>query len=135
MRHEERSQAVVEVAVQPMTSWYASDDERWIAQVSELRTALTSEVGGLRTPPITPGTKGVGEMLAPLVVALSGRPVLGALVDVLDLWLSRDRHRSVELALSGPDGHQQKLTVRGNGMRSAEVEHALIEALATLRRQ
>ena len=99
----------VSIGLVPNSARYDADDDRWRDQVADLVRDLRVETGSLsiaRTP--VPGTKG---SLDSLVLALGSAGVFTTALDVLRVWLARDKTRSVDLTYTDRDGKQQRLNV------------------------
>ncbi|MDP9241261.1 MAG: hypothetical protein M3O55_11605 [Actinomycetota bacterium] len=89
---------------------YDEDDLRWVDQVADVVDDLRrndAAVRSRRTP--VPGTKGTIDQL---ILSLASAGALTSTIEILKVWLSRDKHRSVELTITGPDGVTQ--TVRAS---------------------
>jgi hypothetical protein len=117
--------------IKPQTSRYDPEDDRWLAQVNELRAALDADLGlvideVVRFPP---GLKGAAEFGHALVIQLPASPsVLRAVLGAMQTWLDKDRTRSIMVSWSSPDG-QVTLELTGTDMRSADIDQALTSAL------
>lgn len=99
----------VSIGLVPNSARYNADDDRWRDQVADLVRDLRVETGSLsiaRTP--VPGTKG---SLDSLVLALGSAGVFTTALDVLRVWLARDKTRSVDLTYTDREGKQQRLNV------------------------
>jgi hypothetical protein len=99
----------VTIGLVPDSARYDADDDRWRDQVADLVRDLKVETGSLtvaRTP--VPGTKG---SLDSLVLALGSAGVFTTALDVLRVWLARDKTRSVDLTYTDREGKQQRLSV------------------------
>ena len=99
----------VTIGLVPNSARYDADDDRWRDQVADLVRELKVETDALsvvRTP--VPGTKG---SLDSLVLALGSAGVFTTALDVLRVWLARDKTRSVDLSYTDRDGKRQRLNV------------------------
>ena len=99
----------VTIGLVPNSARYDADDDRWRDQVADLVRELKVETDALtvaRTP--VPGTKG---SLDSLVLALGSAGVFTTALDVLRVWLARDKTRSVDLSYTDRDGNRQRLNV------------------------
>lgn len=97
------------IGLVPNSARYDADDDRWRDQVADLVRDLRVETGSLsiaRTA--VPGTKG---SLDSLVLALGSAGVFTTALDVLRVWLARDKTRSVDLTYTDREGKQQRLNV------------------------
>ena len=102
--------AKVTIAMTPASEKYDAGDDRWHEQVADLVHELrvqTDAISVERTP--VPGTKG---SLDQLVLTLGSAGVFTTVLDVLRIWLARDKTRSVELTYQDRDGVQQRLSVQ-----------------------
>ena len=110
----------LDISLVPRSDRYEDEDDRWRDQVGDLVHELrveTEAVAVSRTR--VPGTKG---SLDQLVLTLGSAGVFTTAVDVLRIWLARDKSRSVELQYQDREGKEQRLSVRA--------EHADDDALA-----
>lgn len=97
------------IGLVPNSARYDADDDRWRDQVADLVRDLRVETGSLsiaRTA--VPGTKG---SLDSLILALGSAGVFTTALDVLRVWLARDKTRSVDLTYTDREGKQQRLNV------------------------
>ena len=97
------------IGLVPKSSRYDVDDDRWRDQVSDLVHDLRVETGALQVEraPVA-GTKG---SLDQLVLTLGSAGVFTTALDMLRIWLARDKTRSVELTYTDRDGKTQQLSV------------------------
>src|SRR6266699_4347227 len=112
--------ATLEVDLVALNDRFDDDDPRWLDQVADLVHELRRETEALqsrRTP--VPGTKGTVDQL---ILSLGSAGAFTAAIDIVRAWLARDKHRSVEMAVTDADGH--KHTVR------VSAENASADALA-----
>jgi Effector Associated Constant Component 1 len=106
----------VEVGLAFRNERYDSDDPRWRDQVADLMQELRLAAGSVqihRTP--VPGTKGTVDQL---ILTLGSAGVFTTAVDVLRVWLARDRHRSVEVTVTGADGRPTTVRVDAENANS-----------------
>jgi Effector Associated Constant Component 1 len=97
------------VGLTALSERYDPDDDRWREQVADLVHDLRVETGTVqhvRVP--VPGTKGT---LDELVLSLGSAGAFTAAVDMLRIWLGRDKTRSVELTYRDREGRSQRLNV------------------------
>ena len=109
---------------------FDDDDPRWREQVADLTDELRREVDRVwtrRTP--TPGAKGAVDSV---VMLLGSAGVFTAAVEVLRIWVSRDKHRSVTLTFSGPDGVRQSVQVSADNAGSQAMASLVEVAAAAL---
>ncbi|HZC70460.1 MAG TPA: hypothetical protein VE442_07195 [Jatrophihabitans sp.] len=110
----------LDISLLPHSERYEDDDDRWRDQIADLVHELRVETDAVkvsRTP--VPGTKG---SLDQLVLTFGSAGVFTTAVDVLKIWLARDKTRSVELTYQDRQGKEQRLSVTA--------EHANDDALA-----
>jgi hypothetical protein len=105
---------------------YDDDHPAFRAQVAALETELLHGVDGARrTSRSVPGTKGAVDEV---IVALGQAGVLTMTVEMLRVWLRRDRSRSLEIEWT--DGEETKrVTVRGEAI-DTDVLKPVAEAAA-----
>ncbi len=110
----------LDISLVPRSDRYEDDDDRWRDQVGDLVHELRVETDAVTVSRNrVPGTKG---SLDQLVLTLGSAGVFTTAVDVLRIWLARDKSRSVELQYQDREGKEQRLSVRA--------EHADDDALA-----
>jgi hypothetical protein len=115
------------VTLIPSTQRYSEDDDRWLQQVADLHQQLRSETGaGVPAQASAPGMKG---SIDELILALGSAGAFTTTVEMLRVWLSRDRTRSVKAGWTGRDGIRQEVTLSADGADSATLA-PLVEALA-----
>jgi hypothetical protein len=122
----------LEVALAVQNDRYDDDDPRWRDQVADLLHDLRRETGVLqsrRTP--VPGTKGTVDQI---ILALGSAGAFTVAADILRAWLSRDKHRSVELTVTDADGHTHTVRVSADNA-GADALQPLIEAASAALRQ
>jgi len=116
-----------ELRIEPVTSRFDPDDDRWRAQVSQLYSGLGDEVGGVRREHVSiPGAKGE---IATVILSLGSAGAFTAMAEYLRAWLGRDKGRSLDVSWT-EDGEEHKVSIRGEAMDNASFQ-ALAEAAAT----
>ncbi len=116
-----------ELQIEPVTSRFDPDDDRWRAQVSQLYSGLGDEVGGVRREHVSiPGAKGE---IATVILSLGSAGAFTAMAEYLRAWLGRDKGRSLDVSWT-EDGEEHKVSIRGEAMDNASFQ-ALAEAAAT----
>ena len=99
----------IEITLTPRSDSYAEDDDRWQGQIADLVHELRVETEAFRIERTeVPGTKGT---ITELVLALGEAGVFTTAVEVMRVWLARDKTRSIELDYNDASGHRQQLTV------------------------
>jgi hypothetical protein len=109
------------------TQRYSEDDDRWLQQVADLHRQLRSETGGGVPPPAS--AAGMKGSIDELILALGSAGAFTTTVEMLRVWLSRDKTRSVTARWTDDDGTQQEVTLSADGADSATLA-PLVEALA-----
>jgi hypothetical protein len=100
---------LVNIGLNVSSDRYDTDDDRWLDQVADLVGELRVETGALEVNRTTvPGTKGTIDQL---ILSLGSAGVFTTALDVLRIWLARDKTRSVELSYVDREGKQQRLNV------------------------
>lgn len=103
----------MEIAVQPGTTRFDEDDERWAAQRAALYGDLRREVGSVRLrQDQADGYKGASETI---ILALGTAGVFQAATSCFQAWLARDRTRRIELSWTR-DGAAESLVVEGRNI-------------------
>jgi Effector Associated Constant Component 1 len=110
---------------------YDDEDPRWREQIGVLIGDLRRGTESVRLRRIAvPGTKGAVDQL---ILSLGSAGVFSVAVQVISTWLSRDRHRSVEMTFTDAAGRVQTVRVTAeNAGRDALAP--LISAAAKLAR-
>jgi hypothetical protein len=91
----------VELRVEPASSKFDANDERWQDEVAQFVLDLDSTVGEVRRETTrSEGTKGVVESI---VLPLASAGTLTAAVEFFKAWLARDNGRGLKLSI-GSDG-------------------------------
>jgi hypothetical protein len=100
---------VVNIGLNLSSDRYDADDDRWLDQVADLVGELRVETGALEVNrTAVPGTKGTVDQL---ILTLGSAGVFTTALDVLRIWLARDKTRSVQLSYVDREGKQQRLNV------------------------
>ncbi|MDQ6796624.1 MAG: hypothetical protein M3011_01135 [Actinomycetota bacterium] len=122
----DHSQGELELRIEPGTSRFDPEDDRWRSQVSQLYSGLHDEVGGLRRDHVSvPGAKGE---IANVIIAIGSAGGFTAMAEYLRAWLGRDKSRSLDVSWSA-DGEEHTVSIRGDGMDNASFQ-ALADAAA-----
>jgi hypothetical protein len=111
---------------------YDDDDPRWLTQTATLLHDLRRDTGSMRvhrTP--VPGTKGAVDQL---ILSLGSAGAFSLAVQLIGTWLSRDRHRSVELTFTDEAGHPKTVRVSAENAGSDALA-PLIKAAAELAKE
>ncbi|MDF8264597.1 effector-associated constant component EACC1 [Luteipulveratus flavus] len=95
----------IQLTIVPGSNRYDEDDERWYGQVAGLRTELASQVGLAPPSPGPPGTKG---LLDETIVALGTSGAITATVEIVRMFLARDRTRTVDLVWTDAQGQERR---------------------------
>lgn len=88
----------LELTIEPKNENYDPSDDRWIDQINDFVVDVQQEVGDVRKE-VTPveGRKGGIEAI---ILALGSAGAIKAFVDIIKVWITRDRNRSVKLKLN-----------------------------------
>jgi Effector Associated Constant Component 1 len=123
---------VGELSLMFHNSRYDDDDPRWRAQVGDLVGELRREAGPTRVArtPVA-GTKGTVDQL---ILTLGSAGVIDAAVALLRAWLARDKHRSVEITVTGPDRQPTSVVISAENA-GADAVAPLIAAASGLARE
>jgi len=116
----------LELVVEPRSEGYSPDDDRWRAQVVSLRQELQAQVDTTERGRLVPGTKGT---VAELVVALGSAGAFTAMVDCFRAWLSRDKHRRIDVRWD-EDGVERYVTFTGDAVDADTVREVARAAAA-----
>ncbi|MDQ6949616.1 MAG: hypothetical protein M3256_26055 [Actinomycetota bacterium] len=115
-----------ELRIEPGTSRFDPDDDRWRAQVSQLYSGLGDEVGGIRRNHVSvPGAKGE---ISNVILSLGSAGAFTAMAEYLRAWLGRDKNRSLDVSWT-VDGEEHTVSMRGESMDNASFQ-VLAEAAA-----
>lgn len=115
------------VTLSARTDRYDADDDRWVDQVAELRRSLRSETGAVQpAPAAVPGMKGAVDQL---ILALGSAGAFTATVEMLRVWLARDRTRSLHAEWIDDTGTQREVTLSAQNADSRTLA-PLVEALS-----
>ena len=116
----------LELVIEPRSEEYSPDDDRWRAQVVSLRQELQAQVDTTEHGRLVPGTKGT---IAELVVALGSAGAFTAMVDCFRAWLSRDKHRRIDVRWD-EDGVERYVTFTGDAVDADTVREVARAAAA-----
>jgi Effector Associated Constant Component 1 len=113
-------------------SRYDDDDPRWRVQVGDLAGDLRREAGPVRVgrTPVA-GAKGTVDQL---ILTLGSAGVFEATVALLRAWLARDKHRSVEITVTGTDRRTTSVLINAENA-GADAIAPLIAAASGLARE
>ena len=119
----------LDINLVPRSDRYDDEDDRWRDQVADLVHELRVETEAVKVArmPVA-GTKG---SLDQLVLSLGSAGVFTAALDVMRIWLARDRTRSIELKYQDRQGKVQHLSVTAEHAD----EHALAPVIAAVAAQ
>jgi membrane-associated two-gene conflict system component 1 (EACC1) len=99
----------LDIQLTPRSGRYNEDDDRWRDQVADLAYQLRVETDALRVQHTSvSGTKGWTDQL---ILALGEAGVFTTALEVLKVWLARDKTRSIDLTYRDRDGRRQSLNV------------------------
>ncbi len=119
-----------ELRIEPGTSRFDPDDDRWRAQVSQLYSGLGDEVGGIRRDDVSvPGTKGE---ISNVILSLGSAGAFTAMAEYLRAWLGRDKSRSLDVSWT-VDGEEHSVSIRGESMDNASFQALAAAAAARLK--
>ena len=119
--------AALAVSFTARTERYSDDDDRWLLQVAELNRTLREETGAaVRPDAAAPGTKGAVDQL---ILALGSAGAFTTTIEMLRVWLSRDRTRSVEARWTDGDGVMQCVSLSAD-MADSKTLAPLVAAVA-----
>jgi hypothetical protein len=117
----------VDVSLAPQSSRYDESDDRWRDQVADLAHDLRVETESLRAErAVVPGSKGAA---VELVLALGEAGVFTTALEVMRVWLARDKSRSIKLSYRDRTGHRQHLIVAATNATEQTLA-PVIEAVA-----
>jgi hypothetical protein len=122
----------LEIGLVTRNDRYDDDDPRWLTQTATLVHDLRRDTGSMRlhrTP--VPGTKGAVDQL---ILSLGSAGAFSVAVQLIGLWLSRDRHRSVELTFTDTTGNPKTVRVSAENAGS-DVLAPLIMAASELAKE
>lgn len=123
---------VREMSLKFHNSRYDEDDPRWRAQVGDLVGELRREAGPVRVDrtPVA-GTKGTVDQM---ILTLGSAGVIDAAVALLRAWLARDKHRSVEITVTGTGRPTTSVVINAENA-GADAMAPLIAAASGLARE
>ena len=110
----------IEIGLAAANARFDDDDPRWRGQVADLMHELRRGAGSVRArrEPV-PGTKGAVDQV---ILALGSAGAFTAAVQIVRAWLARDKHRTVRMTVTGPDGRVRTVQI--------SAENASAETLA-----
>lgn len=122
----------LELTIEPKNDSYDPSDDRWIDQINELVLDVESDVGNIRKE-VTPvsGQKGGIEAI---ILALGSAGTIKAFVDIVQVWLARDRDRSVKLKLN-KGGELYEWELSGSLLKNDMVENFMNVVIEQLSEQ
>jgi hypothetical protein len=117
------------VKITPTSTKYDEHDDRWRDQVADLvRTLRVNTDDALHVEKHdVPGTKGAA---AELILALGTSGVVSASIEVIRMWLARDKTRSIELDYTTADGEVRHFSATAQNATS-DMADELLGAVAT----
>jgi membrane-associated two-gene conflict system component 1 (EACC1) len=117
----------LEVTLSARTDRYDADDDRWLDQVAELRRTLRQETGAVQAAPAAvAGMKGAVDQL---ILALGSAGAFTTTVEMLRVWLARDKTRSVHAEWTDENGTHCEATLSAENADSTTLA-PLVEALS-----
>ncbi|SDJ48636.1 hypothetical protein SAMN05444157_3601 [Frankineae bacterium MT45] len=115
------------LTVTAQTDRYDENDDRWLAQVAEFRHDLRVETGCVQLAAVSaPGMKGG---LDQIILSLGSAGAFTTTIEMLRIWLARDRTRSLHALWTDDDGTQREVTFSAENADSRTLA-PLVEALA-----
>ena len=115
------------VMIAPSSDKYDEHDDRWRDQVADLVHSLRVNTDALTVEKHdVPGTKGAA---AELILALGTSGVVSASVEVIRMWLARDKTRSIELTYTTAQGDVRTFSATAQNAGS-DVADELLGAVA-----
>ena len=115
------------VMIAPSSDKYDEHDDRWRDQVADLAHSLRVNTDALTVEKHdVPGTKGAA---AELILALGTSGVVSASVEVIRMWLARDKTRSIELTYTTAQGDVRTFSATAQNAGS-DVADELMGAVA-----
>ena len=115
------------VMIAPSSDKYDEHDDRWRDQVADLAHSLRVNTDALTVEKHdVPGTKGAA---AELILALGTSGVVSASVEVIRMWLARDKTRSIELTYTTAQGDVRTFSATAQNAGS-DVADELLGAVA-----
>jgi hypothetical protein len=120
-----RTLTFMDIALAPTSSTRADGDARWREEVTALRRSV-ADVGPVRIETeAVPGQKGVVETF---IIVLGSAKLIPQFVQLLRVWLERDRHRSVTVTWKSGES-TSSVTVDGGSMSDDTLQAALVAAI------
>jgi hypothetical protein len=114
----------LQVTIAPSSDKYDEHDDRWRDQVADLVRNLrvnTDDALSVEKHNV-PGTKGAA---AELILALGTSGVVTASVEVIRMWLARDRTRSIELTYVTAEGETRTFSCTAQNATSAVADELM----------
>jgi exopolyphosphatase/pppGpp-phosphohydrolase len=119
----------VEIGLVATNERFDDEDPRWRDQVADLVDELRREAGSLHSRRTAiPGTKGA---LDNLILVLGSAGAFTAAVEIVRAWLARDKHRSVALTFTAPDGGTHTVHVSAENA-SSEAMTSFVSAASSM---
>ena len=116
----------LDLVIEPRSSRFDEDDDRWRSQVRDLYRDLDAEVGGIhRRSRHVAGTRGTVDTV---ILALGSAGAFTATVEFLRAWLSRDRSRSLSISWD-VEGREERVSVSGDAIDGTALDR-IAEAVA-----
>jgi hypothetical protein len=110
----------IEIGLAAANERFDDDDPRWRDQVGDLVDELRRETGSVRSQRVVvPGTKGT---IDNLILALGSAGAFTAAVEIVRVWLARDKHRSVQFTFVDPRGGTRSIRVDAENAGSGAME-------------
>jgi len=117
----------VEVELEPGSSRFAPDDERWLAQVADFASEISGATGAVsRRERAVPSSKGG---LIDIVMSVGSAGGFTAGVEMIKAWLNRDSSRTIKLQWY-ENGKLEALELGGGVFRDGDL--ARLRSLAQL---
>ena len=122
----------IEIHLVARNDRYDEEDPRWLDQVSALKNELHRETESVRhrREPV-PRTKVTVDQF---VLTLGTAGVFSVAVDILRVWLARDKDRSVQFTVIGPDGERETVQVTAENAGDAAWD-SIIKAVPEFTRE
>jgi hypothetical protein len=117
------------VTITPTSAKYDDQDDRWRDQVADLVHTLRVHTDDALTieKHAVPGTKGA---VSELILALGTSGMVTASIEVIRMWLARDRTRTVDVSYTTASGEQRRLTFTAQNA-TGDMADPLMGAVAT----
>jgi hypothetical protein len=116
-------QRPVSLQLTPGSDRFDPNDVRWARQVDGLWRALAEQAGVVQRSIVqVPGKKGGVDVI---ILALGSAGAISAAVEVIRMWLGRDRSRSVEITTVDDVQGRRTVTVRGESIDNETIREAV----------